>query len=133
MSTFAESSGPSGQAAVLVVEDEDVLRQAVAKVLRRSGFEVLEAANGSAAIEILRASASQIDVILLDMTIPGLSSREVVAEAANVRGDIRVVLTSAYGNEMFSDTTSLPQIKSFIRKPFQLAELVKTLRHSLVS
>jgi PAS domain S-box-containing protein len=133
MSTIAESAGQAQQAAVLVVEDEDVLREAVAKTLRRNGFEVFEAANGSLAIDLLRANQGRIDVILLDMTIPGASSREVLAEAANVRPDTRVVLTSAYSQEVFSGATSPPQIRSFIRKPYQLADLVRTLQHSLVS
>ena len=70
-------------------------------------------------------------MILLDMTIPGASSREVVEEAANVKPDIRVVLTSAYSQEMFSDATSIPQIRSYIRKPFQLGNLLNTLRSTL--
>ena len=65
------------------------LRQAVAKMLRKSGFEVFEAANGSSAIDLLRANGGKIDVILLDMTIPGASSDEVVAEAAKARPDIK--------------------------------------------
>jgi DNA-binding response OmpR family regulator len=65
---------------VLVVEDEDVLRQAVTKTLRKNGFEVFEGADGSFAIDLLRANQGIIDVILVDMTIPGASSREVVAE-----------------------------------------------------
>ena len=54
-------------------------------MLRQRGFEVLEAAYGSVAINLLRANRGKIDVILLDMTIPGASSREFVAEAANSR------------------------------------------------
>jgi CheY-like chemotaxis protein len=133
MSTIEELAGPSQRPAVLIVEDEEVLRQAVAKTLRKNGFDVFEAADGSFAIDLLRANRGQIDVILLDMTIPGASSREVVAEAVKVRSDISVVLASAYGQEMFSRATSIPQIRSFIRKPFQLADLVKTLRRSLAS
>jgi PAS domain S-box-containing protein len=131
--TLDQMNRLSRQFGVLVVEDEDVLRQAVAKVLHKNGFEVFEAADGSSAIDLLRTNRSRIDAILLDMTIPGASSQEVVAEAANVQPDIRVVLTSAYSREMFSGSASVPQIRSFIRKPFQLADLVKTLRHSLVS
>jgi nitrogen-specific signal transduction histidine kinase/CheY-like chemotaxis protein len=131
MSTIEELAGPS-RAAILVVEDEDVLRQAVAKTLRMNGFDIFEAGDGSLAIDLLRANGSKIDAILLDMTIPGASSREVLAEAAKIRPDIRVVLTSAYCQEMFSAATNGPQISSFIRKPFQLADLVKTLRRSLV-
>jgi DNA-binding NtrC family response regulator len=131
LSTIEELAGPSRQTAVLIVEDEDVLRQAVAKTFHKNGFEVFEATDGSSAIDVLRAKRGKIDVILLDMTIPGASSREVVEEAAIVKPDIRVVLTSAYGQEMFSDATSIPQIRSFIRKPFQLGNLLKTLQSTL--
>jgi PAS domain S-box-containing protein len=127
MSTIEELAGPTRHAAILVVEDEDVLRQAIAKTLRMNGFDVFEADDGSLAIDLLRANGSKIDAILLDMTIPGASSREVLAEATHVRPDIRVVLTSAYAQEMFSGATNGPQISGFIRKPFQLADLLKTL------
>jgi CheY-like chemotaxis protein len=133
MSGKEELPSPSGDATVLVVEDEGPLRQAVTKLLRKAGFKVLEAADGTSAIDLLRVNRGKIDVILLDMTIPGASSRDVADEAANLWPDIRVVLTSAYGQEMFAGVTSLPQIRNFIRKPFQLADLVKTLRDSLVS
>ena len=55
-------------------------------MLRKKGFEVFEAADGSTAIELLRANRGRIDVILLDMTIPGTSSQEVLAEAALTLG-----------------------------------------------
>jgi DNA-binding NtrC family response regulator len=115
------------------VEDEDVLRQAVAKVLRRIGTEMLEAANGSAAIDLLRTMGSRIDVILLDLTIPGPSSQEVLAEAAQGRPDLKVILTSAYGEEMAAARMSAPIIRGFIRKPFPLGDLVQTLRKVLSS
>jgi PAS domain S-box-containing protein len=131
MSANEESAGPLPDAVVLVVEDEDPLRRAVAKMLRQRGFEVLEAADGSVAINLLRANRGKIDVILLDMTIPGASSREVVAEGANVRADIRVVLTSAYSEEMLTPLMSASQIRGFIRKPFQFVDLAQTLRNAL--
>jgi nitrogen-specific signal transduction histidine kinase len=128
-----ESAGSSQDAVVLVVEDEDPLRVAVVKMLRKTGFKVLEAANGSAAINLLRANRGKIDMMLLDMTIPGASSREVVVEAAQAGSDVRVVLTSAYSEEILMPLVSNPQIRGFIRKPFQLVDLVKKLRDSLVS
>jgi len=113
---------------VLIVEDEDPLRKAVGNMLRKRGFEVLEAADGSCAIDLLRTNRDKVDVILLDITIPGASSSEVAAEAANCRSDIRVVLTSAYSQEMVVGAMSGTQIHSYIRKPFQIDDLVKTLR-----
>jgi two-component system cell cycle sensor histidine kinase/response regulator CckA len=133
MSSTGESPHPSQEMTVLVVEDEEPLRQAVVKMLRKTGFEVLEAANGAAAIDQLRANERKIDVILLDMTIPGASSHEVVAEAAQARPDIRVILTSAYSQESLTPLLSASQIYGFIRKPFQLADLLQTLRSALYS
>jgi DNA-binding NtrC family response regulator len=118
---------------VLFVEDEDQLRQGIVKMLRKSGFEVFEVAEGSSAIKFLRGDGAKIDVVLLDMTMPGASSREIIAEAVNAKPDIKVILTSAYSQEMIANSMSAPQIHSFIRKPFQFADLLKTLRSSLSS
>jgi CheY-like chemotaxis protein len=121
------------KATILIVEDEGVLRQAVAKVLRGKGAEVLEAANGSAAIDLLRDKGNQIDVVLLDLTIPGPSSQEVLVEAAQVRQDLKVILTSAYSEEMAAASMDSAIIRGFIRKPFPLRDLVQTLRNVLSS
>jgi CheY-like chemotaxis protein len=109
------------------------LRQAVVKILRKKGFEVFDAADGTAAIDLLRADRRKIDVILLDMTLPGATSHEVVAEAVNGRPDVKVILTSAYSEEIVSEAMNAPQIRGFIRKPFQLHDLVKILRSALSS
>jgi CheY-like chemotaxis protein len=122
---------PFQHATVLIVEDEAPLRQAVMKMLRNTGFEVIEVADGSSAIDRLRANGGNIDLILLDMTIPGAPSSEVIAEAAKVRPDIRVVLTSAYSQEMIAGAMNASQIGGFIRKPFQLRDLVKKLQNTL--
>jgi signal transduction histidine kinase len=124
---------PSRDATVLVVEDEAPLRQGVTKMLRKTGFEVLEAADGTVAIDLLRANGSKVTVILLDMTIPGASSAEIVAEAAKAQPAIRVILTSAYSQEMLTPAMSALQVCGFIRKPFQLGDLVQALRDALSS
>ena len=114
---------------VLVVEDEDPLRQAVMGMLQKGGFSAIAAADGATAIELLRADPGKIDVMLLDMTIPGASSREVVAEAAQTRPDMRVILTSAYSQEMIMSSMMISQIHGFIRKPYRISDLLQTLRN----
>jgi PAS domain S-box-containing protein len=118
-------------ATVLVVEDEDPLLQAVTKMLRRTGFEVLQAGDGTSAIDLLRANGDKIDMILLDVTIPGASSAEVVAEAAKVQPAAKVILTSAYSQEALATPIRASEAAGFIRKPFQLRDLVDTLRSAL--
>jgi PAS domain S-box-containing protein len=116
---------------ILVVEDEEMLRVSVSKMLRKEGFAVIEAADGTAAIEALRDPQRDIDVILLDMTIPGAPSRSVAEEAGRIRPEVKVLLTSAYTREMAGPVGAASQVRGFIRKPFRLRELVDVLRLTL--
>jgi PAS domain S-box-containing protein len=127
----AEPPFSTQKCTVMVVEDEQPLREGVVKMLRRNEFEVIEAADGATAIDLLRVHGTKVDVILLDLTIPGRSSHDVVTEAAEVRPDIRVIMTSAYSEAMVMDKMRAPQIRGFIRKPFRLGDVVRTLRNSL--
>jgi two-component system cell cycle sensor histidine kinase/response regulator CckA len=130
----APSSAEQGSCAagtVLMVEDEEVLRLSVSKMLRKKGFSVVEAGDGYSALDLFRARQNSIDVILLDMTIPGASSREVIVEAGKIRPDIKIILTSAYSRRMAVPSLDASQIKGFIRKPFQLDELVQLLKATL--
>jgi PAS domain S-box-containing protein len=116
---------------ILVVEDEDLLRLAVSKALTKRGFSVLEACDGSAGMELIRRHKNDIDVVLLDVTLPGLSSREIFEEAERIRPELKVILTSAYGKETVAGSFAGLPVERFIRKPFQLAELVAALQDAL--
>jgi DNA-binding response OmpR family regulator len=118
---------------LLVVEDEEVLRFAVSKMLRKNGFQVIEAIDGSSAIELVRTHPDKIDLMLLDVTLPGVSSREVLEQARITRPNLRVILTSAYGRETVDTTFAGLQVDHFIRKPFQIADLMSLLQIVLSS
>jgi two-component system, cell cycle sensor histidine kinase and response regulator CckA len=125
----ADSGGHSKKLApsVLMVEDESGLRLAVAGLLRRKGFCVMEAPEGAAAIELFRENSGRIDVILLDLTLPGISSLEVISETVRIRPDVKIILTSAYSRETAARELRVPQVKAFIRKPYQIGDLVEVL------
>ena len=114
-----------------MVEDEEGIRVAIARMLRKKGLSVIEASDGWAAIDLIRNREEEIDLILLDMTIPGASSPEVFTEAQRIRPEIKVILTTAYGREAAGNSFDAPQLKGFIRKPYQFAELVRLLAEPL--
>jgi DNA-binding response OmpR family regulator len=116
---------------VLVVEDELVLLAAVSKMLRRNGFAVIDAHDGSAALDRIRAEGERIDAMLLDITLPGVSSREVFEEAERLRPDLAVLLTSAYSEESVRKSFAGLAVSHFIRKPFKTDDLVNRLRDAL--
>ena len=117
-------------ATILVVEDESLLRQGISKMLRKRGLSVLEARDGSVALEMLRARKDEIDVLLLDMTLPGASSREVYEEAHRLIPDAPVIVTSAHSREIATSAWAR-SIEYFIRKPFSLRDLTEMLQHAL--
>jgi DNA-binding NtrC family response regulator len=108
-----------------------VLRLAVSKALRIKGFSVMEVENGSVAMDIMRTRGDDIDVILLDVTLPGKSSEEVFEEAQHMRAGMKVVLTSAYERKTVEALFPGLRITQFIRKPFQLDDLMGTLWDAL--
>ena len=124
-------TGPGMTGKVLLVEDEEGLRVATAKMLRKHGLSIIEASDGWAAIELIHKREQEIDLILLDMTIPGASSTEVFAEAQRIRPEAKIVLTTAYSREAAAPSFDAPQLKGFIRKPYQFAELMQLLREAL--
>jgi two-component system cell cycle sensor histidine kinase/response regulator CckA len=127
--SHSESTHANHAATALIVEDEDSLRRAAAKMLRNSGLSVLEAADGTTAIAAIRGD-NAIDLLLLDVTLPGAPSREVLAEAKRLRPAMRVIVTSAYG-EVFAATSLQADVERFIRKPYSLRDLVGLVRQTL--
>jgi signal transduction histidine kinase len=117
---------------ILVVEDESLLRQGVSKMLRKNGLSVLEASDGSAALEVIRAQKDDIDVLFMDITIPGASSREVYEEAKRLRPDLPVIVTSAK-SEAIAAASLGTGIERFLRKPFSLGDLINIIRETLSS
>ena len=86
-------------ATVLLIEDADTLRQAVATMLRRNGFSVLDASDGSEGVDLFRAHAADIDVVLLHVTLPGMSSREVLTQLRELQPDVKVIVATAHGRD----------------------------------
>jgi CheY-like chemotaxis protein len=113
---------------VLMVEDEEALRFATAKALRRRGFSVFTADEGPAAVEVFRAHAEDIEVVLLDSNLPGFSGREVLRRIRAIKPGVSVILSSAYPPELAVSATSGEQPSGFLRKPYRFADLVRALQ-----
>jgi PAS domain S-box-containing protein len=126
---------PSSRAeTVLVVEDEETLRSAVSISLQKNGFSVLSAGDGHTAVHLFRAHAADIQIVLLDLTLPGLSGAEALAEMRRMKPDVNVVVTSAYDWNRVSEDFPIREddLVHFIRKPYRISQLLLKLRQALV-
>ena len=117
---------------ILFVDDEDLLRRVVSKMLRKAGLSVIEASDGSGALDMIRTQHDPIDVLLLDVTLPGASSREVYKEAKRLRPAMAVIVTSAK-TEVMAAADLESRIERFLRKPFTLDDLLGVIREVLPS
>jgi PAS domain S-box-containing protein len=117
-----------GPLSILIVEDEEALRRGVSRMLRKAGFTVMEAADGKAGVALFQAGAAEIDLVFLDMTLPGMSGGEVLLELRRIQPGVKVLITSAYGQDHVQAIVGEQHSWLFLRKPYRIAELTKLLR-----
>ncbi|QOD38680.1 ATP-binding protein [Candidatus Wolbachia massiliensis] len=113
-----------GNGIILLIEDEDSVREFTTKALERRGFDVIEASMGSKALEIISTKSQHIDLIITDVIMPEVSGPEIVKEALIHRPDIDVIFISGYAEDAFlkNDTINIEDFH-FLPKPFTLSEL----------
>ena len=129
--TPREEPAPLSQTAtILVVEDEDSLRHAVVKILSEKGFSVIETSDGFSALKAIQMHKNRIDVLFLDLNLPGAPSREVFEEAKRVRPEMKLIVTSAYSEDT-ATASLLGRVDHFLRKPYQLRKLIEMISQVL--
>jgi two-component system, cell cycle sensor histidine kinase and response regulator CckA len=120
-----------GRETILVVEDEEMLRTLVREVLTRSGYAVLEAADGEEGAEVFAAHKESIDLVLLDLGLPKLSGEEVFARIRARDPIARVVFSTGYVREQKTEELLRLGARGVVHKPYTIANMLKTIREVL--
>ena len=115
--------------AVLIVDDEAMIRELATRTLERGGFRVLTAAHGKAAIEALEAHGAEIGLVLLDLTMPGLSGEQTLAIIRARWPGIRIMVSSGQNSESTGQLQAQGLI-TFIEKPYLPYELLTAVREA---
>jgi two-component system cell cycle sensor histidine kinase/response regulator CckA len=118
---------------VLLVEDEELLRRTTAKTLTRLGFTVLDAGDGTEALETFRRHTDSIRFVLCDLTMPHMSGWDTLAALRTLAPGVPVILTSGYdeAHVMADGYDERPQ--GFLGKPYGIEELRDAIRHALAT
>ncbi len=116
-----------GQGTVLLVDDEPVIRVTTEAMLRRLGYRVLLANDGTEAIEVFRRHDSEIDLVLLDMIMPGMNGRDCFSRLCQLRPGVRVILSSGFDNTGSLEELTGMGVCAVIRKPYHTAELSQVI------
>ncbi|PWB60736.1 MAG: hypothetical protein C3F14_12690 [Deltaproteobacteria bacterium] len=119
-----ESPRRGGPATILAADDEDDVREIMSAMLRSAGYRVIEARNGIEALERFRGRSGEIDLVLLDLMMPGMSGEQAFAEMRRIRPGVRGLLASGYDESGRLREIVADGFGGFLRKPFRLRELV---------
>ncbi|ETT62922.1 response regulator [Paenibacillus sp. FSL H8-0457] len=114
---------------VLIVDDQNGIRILLVEVFSSEGYETYQAANGKAALEIVKMHAP--DLVLLDMKIPGMDGLEILKHIKQMNPDIKVIMMTAYGElDMIKEATDLGALMHFT-KPFDIDEMRQAVNMQL--
>jgi two-component system cell cycle sensor histidine kinase/response regulator CckA len=119
-----------GTETVLLVEDEDAVRQVARLVLQSRGYRVLEARDGVDALAVAHATSERIDLLLSDLVMPRMNGQQLAERMAEARPGLRVLLMSGYPDRVAPGVDADPRFE-FLSKPFQPAVLARRVRECL--
>jgi signal transduction histidine kinase/ActR/RegA family two-component response regulator len=120
-----------GSETVLIVDDEQVARQLGLLTLANLGYQVLLAADGEEGLSVFRQMRDSINLIVLDLTMPGLSGQDVLMEIALLGGQVPILLTSGYDQNSVGDIGSGKYLTGFLQKPYTPEQLARAVREVL--
>jgi DNA-binding NtrC family response regulator len=126
-------AAPEDTACILVVEDEQLVRDLAERVLSLHGYRVLSAPEGRTALSLFKEHGKAIDLVLLDLTMPGLSGAEVFESMVAERPDARVLITSGYAEEEGQNLMRHPAVVGFLGKPYRIDRLLERVQSALPS
>jgi PAS domain S-box-containing protein len=121
----------TGTETVLLVEDEEVVREMASEILQESGYHVLEARHGKEAIDLSKQYVGEIHLMLTDVVMPQMSGRELAEQLAIFRGEMKVLFMSGYTDDAIIHHGVLDEGTAFIGKPFSPDALARKVREIL--
>ena len=120
-----------GTGTILVVDDEEFVREMTKNWLKEIGYNVLIAENGLEAVDIYKIRKNEIDLILLDMIMPKMAGKETYSNLKKIDPDVKVIFMSGYNKDDMNSDNYYKDIVGFIQKPFRLEELSKIISDNL--
>jgi two-component system, cell cycle sensor histidine kinase and response regulator CckA len=122
---------PGSRPTVLVVEDEDLLRAGIRRLLQNEGYDVLEAADGAIALELLDGKAAdRVALVLTDLRMPVMDGRQLAAALARRRPSLPIVFMSGFTAQLMDLRLVSPGL-AFLAKPFRNEDLLAAVRKQL--
>jgi two-component system cell cycle sensor histidine kinase/response regulator CckA len=125
------SADCSGDETILLVEDQEAVRESAAEYLTGNGYSVLKASRGLEALDIAQQRKGPIHLLLTDVIMPQMSGRELSERVTSIHPETKVIFMSGYSNNLLSDQQVLHPQHELLQKPFRLEALGQRIRKTL--
>jgi two-component system, cell cycle sensor histidine kinase and response regulator CckA len=112
---------------ILVVDDDQSVRELIVLFLETSGFTVLQAPGGHEALELVTSPESMVDILVTDIIMPRMNGKELANRVCSIKPHIKVLFVSAYSAEILSSQNLCPTGADYIRKPFNRETLLNKI------
>lgn len=116
---------------ILVIDDEEAVREAVTDILDLEGWPVLAAESGEVGVELYRTHQAKIALVILDLSMPGLSGQETLVALQAVNPVVKVLLSSGYSEIEVSGRFAKLGVAGFLQKPYNAMRLINTVHQHL--
>src|SRR3990172_1552300 len=123
-----QATTPGGNETILFVEDEDLLREVISKILREKGYTVLEAVDGIGAVDVFMKNHKKIDLVLSDFGLPKLGGWEACITMKEIKPEVRVILASGFIEPAVRNEMAIAGITTFVQKPYVPDEVLQNIR-----
>jgi len=120
-----------GKETILLVDDEKVFRETARKMLTRYGYKVISAESRSEALAIYKKYLNRIDLIILDMMMPGMDVKKVLNIMKKMNQKVKIITTSEMGEDIIPGDSIKSYVSGFVQKPFQVRPLLNAVRSVL--
>ena len=114
-----------------MIDDEEAVRRTAKASLERRGYDIILAENGTEGIQIFKALAGKISLVLLDLTMPGPGGEEVLRQIKTIKAETKVVLSSGYNEVEVIQRFTGKGLAGFLQKPYTSAALVDKVNRAL--
>ena len=116
---------------LLLVDDEEFVRDLGKRILTRAGYKVITASNGKEALEIYGKTQGEIELVILDLLMPEMGGKECLRELLKIEPELKVVVASGFSSDTSVDESAELGAKAFVSKPFKIEELLHQVRRIL--
>ena len=121
----------TGRGTVLLVEDEDAVRSFAARALGQRGYNVLQAATGTEALDLFAAHNGEVDLVVSDVVMPEMDGPTLMKRLRSERPDLKIIFMSGYAEDAFRKNLPENEDFMFLQKPFDLKELAAAVKAAL--